>query len=83
MWEHEDPGSKMSCGDNSNAKAALANIQPSDARVWVTPLAGPVEPEVKKMATGASGPGSGSVTAGAAILTSASKLGPCYPRHHS
>ena len=71
MWEHDEPGSKTSCGVNSNAKAALANIQPSDSRVWVTPFAGPVEPEVKKMATGSSGPGSGSVIAGASALSSA------------
>ena len=34
---------------------ALANIQPSEPTVWVTPFAGPVLPEVKKMAAGASG----------------------------
>jgi hypothetical protein len=35
--------------------ATLANIQPSKSKLCVTPLAGPVEPEVKKMAAGGRG----------------------------
>ena len=42
----------MSAGVGSNASAALAHIQPSVSRVWVTPFTGPVLPDVKKIAAG-------------------------------
>ena len=42
---------------SSKAAAALAIIQRSDSRVWVTPFAGPVLPEVKKIAAGLVGVG--------------------------
>ncbi len=48
--EHEDPASTLSFGVSSKACAALASIQPSEPNVCVTPLAGPVLPEVKKIA---------------------------------
>ena len=56
---------------------ALANIQPSEPTVWVTPFADAV-PEVKKMAAGASGDICGSsrpVPVAARLL----KLRPLYP----
>ena len=49
---------------SSNAAAALAIIQRRVSRVWVTPLAGPVLPEVKKITAGISG--SSGVSAGRA-----------------
>ena len=52
IWAHDEPGSTTSLGSISRACAALANIQPKVPRVWVTPFAGPVEPEVKKVAAG-------------------------------
>ena len=52
MWESDDPGRKMSSGLNSNPITAYASIQRIDSWVWVTPLAGPVLPEVKKIAAG-------------------------------
>jgi len=55
IWDIEEPGRKASSGSSSKAAAALAIIQRSDSRVWVTPLAGPVLPEVKKIAAGAAG----------------------------
>ena len=53
MWDIEEPGRKASSASSSKAAAALAIIQRSDLAVWVTPLAGPVLPEVKKIAAGA------------------------------
>jgi hypothetical protein len=64
-----------SLGVRSKAMTALAKIQPSEPRVWVTPLAGPVEPEVKKIAAGALGSGAGSATSFGSIFTNSSKLG--------
>src|SRR6202012_520452 len=54
----EEPGRKTSSAVSSKAIAALAIIQRSVSRVWVTPFAGPVEPEVKKMTAGSLGSGS-------------------------
>ena len=48
----DDPGRKVSAAVSSNASAALAHIQPSVSRLWVTPFAGPVLPDVKKIAAG-------------------------------
>jgi len=48
----EEPGRKTSSGLSSKAAAALAHIQPRVPSVWVTPFAGPVLPDVKKMAAG-------------------------------
>ena len=60
----EEPGRKASASSSSKAAAALAIIQRSDSRVWVTPLAGPVLPEVKKIAAGSLGSGGGSSGSG-------------------
>jgi hypothetical protein len=58
---------------SSNADAALAIIHRSDSRVWVTPFAGPVLPEVKKITAGLEGDGGSSEPRGAASR-SASRL---------
>ena len=50
----DEAGNATSAGRSLNDLIALANIQPSEPTVWVTPFAGPVLPEVKKMAAGAS-----------------------------
>ena len=55
ICEQDEPGSTTSSGRQLDSPAALANIQPSEPTLWVTPLAGPVLPEVKKMTAGASG----------------------------
>ncbi len=54
----DEPGRKTSSPVSSKAIAALAIIQRSVSREWVTPFAGPVEPEVKKMTAGSLGSGS-------------------------
>ena len=48
----------MSASVSSKPSTALATIQPSESRLWVTPLAGPVLPDVKKIAAGGA-PGRG------------------------
>ena len=49
---------------SSNADAALAIIHRSDSRVCVTPFAGPVLPEVKKITAGLDTGGAGSPFSG-------------------
>ena len=73
MWDIEEPGRKTSSALSSKAAAALAIIQRSDSWVWVTPLAGPVLPEVKKIAAGPAGP-AGGWTGNGASSRSAAKL---------
>ena len=60
MCDIDDPGRNVSAAVSSNASAALAHIQPSVSRLWVTPFAGPVLPDVKKIAAGSDGATSGS-----------------------
>ena len=48
-------GTTSSRASSSSAAAALAIIQPQRLAVWVTPLAGPVLPDVKKITAGAPG----------------------------
>ena len=55
MWDIEEPGRKTSSAVSPKAASALAIIQRSDSCVWVTPFAGPVLPEVKKIAAGLAG----------------------------
>ena len=62
---------------SSNAAAALAHIQPTVSRLWVTPLAGPVLPEVKKITAGSAASASTGSTGGAAARSS--KRGPPAP----
>ncbi len=59
MCDIDEPGRNRSSAVRPNAARALAIIQRSDSWVWVTPFAGPVEPEVKKMAAGSPGLGAG------------------------
>jgi hypothetical protein len=70
MWDIEEPGRKTSSALRSKAGPALAIIHLSVSRVWVTPFAGPVLPEVKKITAGASG--SRSTAAGTGSLPSSS-----------
>ena len=56
MCDIDEPGRKTSSSVSPNAAAALAIIQRSVPCVWVTPFAGPVLPEVKKIAAGSSSP---------------------------
>ena len=65
-WDIEEAGRKTSVEFSSKAAAALAIIQRSDSRVCVTPFAGPVDPEVKKMAAGMWGSKSGPPASGSA-----------------
>ncbi len=67
----------MSASVSSKPSTALATIQPSESRLWVTPFAGPVLPDVKKMAAGAS-VGVGRERDGSGILggQSCSSVGP-------
>ncbi len=74
MCDIEEPGRKTSRASNSNAATALAIIQRSVSRVWVTPLAGPVLPEVKKIAAGAEGSTGGWSAGSGSLSSSASKL---------
>ena len=55
MCDIDEPGRKTSSASARRRRAALAIIQRSVSWVWVTPLAGPVLPEVKKIAAGSSG----------------------------
>jgi hypothetical protein len=75
-WEQDDAGSMTSAGVKAYPLATLANIQPSEAKLCVTPFAGPVEPEVKKMAAGASGSGAGNAIKGGSASIKRSKRGP-------
>ena len=45
----------MSCPVISQPFASVVNTHPSVSALWVTPFAGPVLPEVKKMAVGLAG----------------------------
>ena len=66
MFDMDEPGRKVSVSVSSKPSTALATIHPSESRLWVTPFAGPVLPDVKKIAAGslrgvgasATGPGS-------------------------
>ena len=76
MCEIDDAGRKTSSVVSSKPADAVATIQPSVAMLWVTPFAGPVLPEVKKIAAGASSGGFGSSTApSAAVVASPSSVG--------
>ena len=55
MWDIEEPGRKASSAVSSKAAPALAIIHRRESFECVTPLAGPVLPEVKKMAAALSG----------------------------
>ena len=57
MCDIEEPGRKASSALRSKAEIALAIIQRRVSWVWVTPFAGPVLPEVKKIAAGSEGSG--------------------------
>ena len=72
MWEIDEPGSMTSSGVSSKAAAQVAKIAASEPWVWVTPLAGPVLPEVKKIAAGSLGRGTGRGLAGGGWAASAS-----------
>ena len=69
----EEPGRKTSSRSSPKAAAALAIIQRSDSRVCVTPLAGPVLPEVKKITAGPAGSGAACDGSGS-LPSSSSKL---------
>jgi hypothetical protein len=71
----EEPGRNTSPAPSSNADTALAIIQRSDSRVRVTPLAGPVLPDVKKIAAGLAGSGPGSVTSGSDSIHASKRCG--------
>ena len=73
MCDIEEPGRNTSSEVSSNAAAALAIIQRSDPRVWVTPFEGPVLPEVKKIAAGSAGSSAGGSNAVGSLSTSAAK----------
>ncbi len=79
MCDIEEPGRKTSSGSSSKAAAALAIIQRRVSRVWVTPLAGPVLPEVKKIAAGPAGSSGGCPPGSGSLANSASKLSPQSP----
>ena len=55
MCDIDEPGRNTSSALSSRASTALAAIQPSVSSVCVTPFAGPVLPDVKKIAAGALG----------------------------
>ena len=73
MCDIDDPGRKTSAVVSSTAAAALAKIQPRLSPVWTTPLAGPVLPEVKKIAAGAAGSGGAGTSAGGVAATSSNR----------
>ena len=73
MCDIDEPGRKTSPGRSSSAAAALATIQRSVSRVWVTPFAGTVLPEVKKITAGAVGSGGFRAAASGSASRSAAK----------
>ena len=73
MCEIEEPGRKTSSASSPKASIALAIIQRSVSCVWVTPLAGPVLPEVKKIAAGSVGSGAARSAAGSASSSRAKR----------
>ena len=74
MWDIEEPGRKTSSALSSKAPAALAIIQRSVSRVWVTPFAGPVLPEVKKIAAGLTASAQPLPSGSGSLSSSCSKL---------
>ncbi len=76
MCDIDDPGRNTSSSVSSSAPIALADIQPSVSSVCVTPLAGPVLPEVKKIAAGAVRSGGSRSRCAAAVVVRPSSVGP-------
>ena len=72
----DDPARKASAAVSSSAAAALAHIHPRVSRLCVTPLDGPVLPEVKKIAAGADGSGAGDGARGAAARSDSKRAPP-------
>ena len=71
MCDIDDPGRNVSASVSSKPSTALATIQPSESRLWVTPFAGPVLPDVKKIAAGSRRSTWASSATGAGIVSDA------------
>src|SRR5215210_3908542 len=73
----DEPGRSASAGVSSRAAATAAHIQARVSNEWVTPLAGPVLPDVKKITAGAAGSIGAGAPGGAAARSS--NRGPLAP----
>src|SRR5262249_4411509 len=74
--ENDEPGRTTSLAVYPRPLAVLASIQAKVSKVWVTPLAGPVLPEVNKMKAGRARSAAGKLSAGGCLSISSSKCGP-------
>ena len=81
MWDIDEPGrNTSSAGRARTRRRRWRSSSAASSRVWVTPFAGPVLPEVKKIAAGSAGSSAGGSNAAAARSRRAARRCAAAPR---